>query len=94
VSRGVWLGGRWFASPLFTVALIPSYAQDPAGLAASGPDKAYDLAANWILEQDPTLQAWAAELIAKYRFTALYPRLLTALNQASRQCFRKIRRYH
>jgi len=74
-----------FFAILLSTALIPSYAQPAADIAADiatiGPDKAYDLSANWILEQDPRLRAWAEELIAKYEFTGLYPRLLTALDQ-------------
>jgi hypothetical protein len=75
----------WVYAILFGTALIPSYGQPATDLAADiaaiGPDKAYDLSANWILEQDPRLRAWAAELIAKYEFTGLYPRLLTALGE-------------
>jgi hypothetical protein len=71
----------WVFAILFSAALLPSYAQPATDIAAISPDKAYDLSANWILEQDPRLRAWAAELIAKYAFTGLYPRLLTALDQ-------------
>jgi hypothetical protein len=71
----------WVCVALFSASLISSYAQDPVRPDALGADKAYDAAANWILDPDPRLQAWAAELIAKFQFTALYPELLTALNQ-------------
>jgi hypothetical protein len=73
--------GTWVFAILFNTALIPSYAQNAVDIAAVGPDQAYDLSANWILDQDPRLRAWAAELIARYEFTGLYPRLLTALNE-------------
>jgi hypothetical protein len=62
---------RWVFAALISAAIIPLYAQDPS----------YDTAANWILDQDPRLQAWAAELIAQHHFTALYPELLTALHE-------------
>jgi hypothetical protein len=71
----------WVFLALFNASLVLSYAQDRSKIDALGADKAYDLAANWILDQDPRLQAWAAELIAKRQFTALYPELLTALNE-------------
>ncbi len=81
MSRHIWI----FAA-LLNASLVLSHAQDQARqdlsrIDALGAGKAYDLAANWILDQDPRLQAWAAELIAKHRFTALYPELLTALNE-------------
>jgi hypothetical protein len=71
----------WIFVALFNASLVLSRAQDLSRIDALGADKAYDLAANWILDRDPKLQAWAAELIAKHQFTALYPELLTALNE-------------
>jgi hypothetical protein len=71
----------WIFVAVFNASLVLSYAQDRSKIDALGADKAYDLAANWILDQDPRLQAWAAELIAKHQFTPLYPEMLTALNE-------------
>jgi hypothetical protein len=71
----------WIFVAVFNASLVLSYAQDRSKIDALGADKAYDLAANWILDQDPRLQAWAANLIAKHQLTALYPELLTALNE-------------
>jgi hypothetical protein len=71
----------WLFVALFNASLVLSYAQDRSKIDALGADQAYDLAASWILDQDPRLQAWAAELIAKHQLTALYPELLTALNE-------------
>ena len=71
---------------IFVVLLIASltlaHAQDPAATPETlDAAKAYDLATTWIVDQDPRQRAWAAELIAKYQFAALYPKLLTALNE-------------
>jgi hypothetical protein len=71
----------WIFVAVFNASLVLSCAQDRSKIDALGTDKAYDLAANWILDQDPRLQAWAAELIAKHQFTPLYPEMLTALNE-------------
>ncbi len=70
----------WVCVVLFSASLISSYAQDPGKIGLDA-GQAYDLAANWILDQDPRLEAWAAELIAKHQLIALYPELLTALNE-------------
>jgi len=59
--------------------IVPLWAQD-TGLNELDAGKAYQLAANWIVDHDPKHQAWAAELIARHRLEALQPELLRAFH--------------
>ncbi len=52
-------------------SLITLHAQDEAEMKSLDPDHAYNLAAEWILDPDPRHRAWAAELIAHERSTAI-----------------------
>jgi len=65
-----------------SVASLQAQAVDVKGLDSK---KAYELASAWIADHVPRDEAWAAELIAQYRFRDLSGELLAALRELTRQ---------
>lgn len=75
---------KWASAFLFGVFVAPLQGQavDADGLDSK---KAYELASAWIADGVPRHEAWAAELIAQYRFRDLSRELIAALRELTRQ---------